>query len=288
MATRIRGSTRARPYVVGGPLNQYTGTQAPNPFGPGGPSANDVTAGLFLLLRTQDITSEVFICPSTNLTPYIGAGMNAQTLSNFPGNQNLAYSMSNTYPNQSALALGYKMNATTGAEFAIVADMNPGGTVLPTLTPQSPMAQLRGGNSKNHGGAGQNVLYGDGHVEFQQTSFCGLKQDCIYTVATPPTGGWTQANTTSSTISGSPTWAGDSVLLPVATIDPGYFSANSMLVYLIVGFLALGGLIGLILWLVLRNRKPSQSAVAGQPYFNAPPPAVMPPQRRQGPPPPQV
>ena len=30
------------------------------------PTNNDVTAALFLLLRTQDITSEVFTCPSSN------------------------------------------------------------------------------------------------------------------------------------------------------------------------------------------------------------------------------
>src|SRR4030095_7870607 len=29
------------------------------------PKPNDVTAALFLLLRTQDITSEVFVCPSS-------------------------------------------------------------------------------------------------------------------------------------------------------------------------------------------------------------------------------
>src|SRR5258706_11729414 len=85
-------------YVPGGPLNQYTGVKASNPFAQGGPAVNDVTAAIFLLLRTQDITSEVFICPSTNLTPYISQGMNAQSLSNFPGNQNLAYSYANTYP----------------------------------------------------------------------------------------------------------------------------------------------------------------------------------------------
>src|SRR5947209_1600319 len=34
--------------------------------GAAGPAENDVTAALFLLLRTQDITSEVFVCPSSN------------------------------------------------------------------------------------------------------------------------------------------------------------------------------------------------------------------------------
>src|SRR4051812_45302811 len=41
-----------------------TGTAAPDLFGPGGPNKNDVTAGLFLLLRTQQITPATFVCPS--------------------------------------------------------------------------------------------------------------------------------------------------------------------------------------------------------------------------------
>src|SRR5688572_10781697 len=41
----------------------YTGVNAPHPFGPGAPGPNDVTAPLFLLLRTIDIVSETFVCP---------------------------------------------------------------------------------------------------------------------------------------------------------------------------------------------------------------------------------
>src|SRR5687767_12618746 len=41
-----------------------TGASGKDPFVDA--QANDVTAALFLLLRTQDITSEVFTCPSSN------------------------------------------------------------------------------------------------------------------------------------------------------------------------------------------------------------------------------
>ena len=42
------------------------------------PNDNDVTAALFLLLRTQDITSEVFTCPSSNAEKdTFGGGTNA-------------------------------------------------------------------------------------------------------------------------------------------------------------------------------------------------------------------
>jgi hypothetical protein len=40
---------------------------------------------------------------------------------------------------------------------------------------------LRLGNSRNHDQAGQNVLYGDMHVEFRTTPYCGVDGDNIYT-----------------------------------------------------------------------------------------------------------
>jgi len=35
-------------------------------------------------------------------------------------------------------------------------------------------------NSRNHGGAGQNVLYLDGHVSWSATVFCGYGSDNIF------------------------------------------------------------------------------------------------------------
>jgi prepilin-type processing-associated H-X9-DG protein len=46
---------------------------------------------------------------------------------------------------------------------------------------------MRQGNSNNHNEDGQNVLYGDGHVEFQQNPFVGIKRDNIFTRAAGPT-----------------------------------------------------------------------------------------------------
>src|SRR4051794_17596932 len=92
------------------------------------PSGNDVTAALFMLLRTQDITSEVFTCPSSNSEKDIyEGGTNApQTRSNFSGSKALSYSYQNPYASASAIGSGWKFNNTLGAEFAIAADINPG------------------------------------------------------------------------------------------------------------------------------------------------------------------
>jgi prepilin-type N-terminal cleavage/methylation domain-containing protein/prepilin-type processing-associated H-X9-DG protein len=186
---------------------------------------NDVVKPMFLLIRTQDITPEVFICPSSNDekdTYGTAAGESAQWKVTFSKTNNLSYSMANPYPDANAVNNSYKLNATTGAEFAIAADKNPeGGTNYDVTAPTnatSATSIMQKANSPNHQGQGQNVLYGDGHAEFQQNPFCGSKRDNIYTSSSDatgnnPTGG---GHPTKGSTNCVPKWAGDSVLLPGA------------------------------------------------------------------------
>jgi len=190
---------------------------------------NDVGQAMFLLIRTQDITPEVFICPSSNDekdTYNSTAGSSAQSKTNFSAQKNLSYSMANPYPDSNAVNNSYKLNATTGAEFAICADKNPAGapnyTGLTTANEVSSQKDMQLANSPNHQGQGENVLYGDGHAEFQQNPFCGSKRDCIYTASpnSPANPGQVTTNKQNPTANGTtncwPTWSGDSVLLPGA------------------------------------------------------------------------
>ncbi len=209
----------------GDPVTQFTGVECKDPFGKDGPpKANDITAAMYLLVRTQDITTEVFVCPSTNTTKMVWPeDKSAEAYGNFKSAGNLSYSMANVYPDKNVVEKGYRMNATTGAEIAIMADLNPGTLGKSDVTSKTGPADERAAqrtmqkaNSMNHWGRGQNVLFGDGHVEFEQNAFCGQKRDNIYTVSSSDDG----SKTTSETISGSPMWSGDSVLLPVATAAP--------------------------------------------------------------------
>lgn len=207
-------------YQPGAAPTQYTGVYAPNPFAPGGPMPNDVTAPLYLLVRTQDLTSDAFVCPSTAAKPWNYAGKTALAHSNFPSERYLSYSMANPYPDGVTVMTRAPFNTAMDPTYAVAADMNPGTTggydaTLPTAT--SPPRDMQRGNTRNHQGAGQNVLYADGHVEFQQNAFVGHNGDNIYTVSGSDDG----QVATSSTIVGVPRWTGDSVLLPVATMDPG-------------------------------------------------------------------
>ena len=87
-----------------------------------------MTASLFLLLRTQDITSEVFTCPSSNAEKdNYGGGTNAPiNRSNFSFSKNISYSYQDPFAGTNAIGAGFKFNNTLGSEFAVAADINPG------------------------------------------------------------------------------------------------------------------------------------------------------------------
>ena len=161
------------------------------------PDYNDVTAALFLLLRTEDLVPEVFTCPSSNAEKfdYGGQGASAQSFTNWIGKagvlKNVSYSYQNPYPTTTATGAGFKLNNSISAEFAVMADINPGQTgandLVTNVLSTASARDTRQGNSSNHDKDGQNVLYGDGHVEFQQSPFVGVGRDNIYTARTVST-----------------------------------------------------------------------------------------------------
>jgi prepilin-type processing-associated H-X9-DG protein len=223
-ANNNKGQYPVARYTRGAPLTSGTGAAAPDPFNsPNRPADNDVTAAIFLLLRAPetDLTAQVFLCTSPDIDVTVDrAASNSEQRSNFSDvAANLSYSMANMYPDARAVASGYMWNTHLNADFAIAGDMNPGvGNGYDVTLPSdytSTAEQMKRANSRNHAAAGQNVLYGDGHVNFETNPFCGTKRDNVYTNASndtvttsklPPTGAGAM-----------PGWPGDSVLLPVAT-----------------------------------------------------------------------
>jgi prepilin-type N-terminal cleavage/methylation domain-containing protein/prepilin-type processing-associated H-X9-DG protein len=148
---------------------------------PGDPKANNVTSSLFLLLKTQDLTSEVFICPSSQGERDTFEGKSVQERSNFTEIPlNLTYSYITPFPTQTARDAGFKLNYTLTSDFAIAGDINPGVAGgnptddVKSAKPSSSRNDMSKANSNNHNGDGQNVLYADGHVEFQNTPFAGM------------------------------------------------------------------------------------------------------------------
>ena len=140
-----------------------------------------MTAALFLLLRAQEITTGVFVCPSAKTEKFpIPRGQNILAFSNFDSAHHLSYSMQNPYPTAEAIQNGFIWNDAMTADAPLLADMNPGGdAVMKIKSADKPDAHLKA-NSPNHGGEGQNVLYADGHVDWSATVFAGVQNDNIY------------------------------------------------------------------------------------------------------------
>lgn len=173
----------------------FTGADAESPFNgkPNGVVANDVTASLWLLVRNGYISSEitppsaVFVCPSSGDDPDPllgpeGKHVGPRMRSNFRARNNLSYSYADPFSN----ATGYGLKSDfLPSGFVLVADKNPGrqdkdqdatGAAF-----SDPPQLLKTANSRNHGQAGQNVLFGDMHVEWRETPYCGVDADNIYT-----------------------------------------------------------------------------------------------------------
>jgi prepilin-type N-terminal cleavage/methylation domain-containing protein/prepilin-type processing-associated H-X9-DG protein len=199
-----------------------TGQTAQDPYvnGSGVPAYN-IPAAMFLLIRQEDLTPAVFVCPSGTAEADSMNSQPATSRSNFTGdgtsaqlNKNVSYSFVNVYPTNTAIAAGYKTFITGfSSDFAVAADIAPTGAGLSGSVIITGVARsiIMTGNSKNHDQDGQNVLYADGHADFQQTPLCGANNDNIYTVAagTATSNG---ASTTYSKTARDPVTATDSVL----------------------------------------------------------------------------
>jgi type II secretory pathway pseudopilin PulG len=163
-------------------ITAYTGADSKSPFAKDTKvEANDVTAPLFLLLRTGDLPPKALVCPSSGKQPLDPEKYSLLEHSNFANAESLSYSMQVPYPNPEAIKAGFRWTNTLKLEVIVAADMNPGAEILTKLTPLSPPAELRKGNSLHHNGDGQNILCGDMHVEFVDNPFCGFNDDNFYT-----------------------------------------------------------------------------------------------------------
>ena len=168
-----------------------TGYANPNTFDvvtPGAPGPNNVPASLFLAMKSQDLAPELFVCPSSAGERGFAAagGIPLAQCSNWGAIPlNLTYSVQVMFPNNTASLAGFRWNNTLAADFAIAGDMNPGttggsGSLQDNVTgPQhnAPRTFMQQANSNNHKKDGQNVLYGDGHVEFQASPYSGSFRD---------------------------------------------------------------------------------------------------------------
>ncbi len=184
------------------PRTLYTPGKPPHAWGDDHDhiSPNDVSAGLFLLVRLRLVPLEVFQCPSGKVEERVRSDGAVTSWRNFwvwPNAAGLSYSYANPYPwgeggwaEATELGSGnvpwppgayeYRGPPWVAPDFAVMADKNDGSlrhfSDLEDLTAE----QIRSGNSTNHRQKGQNVLYADGSVQWRETPYCGHNGDNIY------------------------------------------------------------------------------------------------------------
>lgn len=199
----------------------FTGPDEEKPFDPQSKvQPNDVSASLWLLVRTECVKDPaVFVCPSSGgypdlLTDDKGSPVARTARGNFRSRNNLTYS----YAMPFASAENYAKPDFWPNEYAVLADINPGGEV--NVDASRPYEEQGSINSPNHYGVGQFVLYGNGWVSWQTTPYCGKSNDNIYSIRRKsPT---TEPTTLPANINGiitdkaGPVSVEDSYLVPTA------------------------------------------------------------------------
>lgn len=225
-------------------------TPAPIPRGGGRPAVaaspakpNDVTAALWLLVRSGYASPESFVCASgdESVDPLKtdGRAVPVDQRYNFTGPQHLSYSYA--YPFLDVNGKAQLNSDRLPPDFPLLADKNPGKSANASADPAASAdagpaynasdLDLAKANSPNHSRAGQNVLYVTGEVRFQKTPYCGygvppgdprtVLRDSLYTAygptKLPP--GTVPADPQTTGVRGpavGPAWAYDAYLVPAA------------------------------------------------------------------------
>jgi len=149
---------------------------------------NDVTAGIYLLVRAKLLTLEVFLCPSSTQKLDDEDPRSILAHSNFsdrkPYGWSLSYSFAMQYQGngtKSPYETQYRHAPNAPAGNAVAADRNDGENRVQTFNPNAPASDMQKMNSKNHRGKGQNVVFNDGSGRWCDNPFVGCNRDNIYT-----------------------------------------------------------------------------------------------------------
>lgn len=153
-----------------------------------------ITANMYLLVKYADVQPKNFLCNSDKeVTVFRSLDYNPTTAGfedfdawDFGPTPWLHCSYSYMLVYAPAFTMGDRVEDSQGTP--LMADKNPylpiDQTTKPdhtTYDPQGTKIERRVDNSMNHDKKGQNVLFHDGHVTFEEIASCGINNDNIYT-----------------------------------------------------------------------------------------------------------
>lgn len=151
-----------------------------------------ISSCLYLLVKYAEVTPKSFICKGdTGVSEFKPADYNLGdrdpiTLWDFGPSKEAETHVSYSYHNPFGL---YALTTASDPACAVAADRNPwinnnaagGRSTWAEFSPVGGREGIKLGNSLSHQEDGQNVLFMDGHVDFEDEAFCGVNEDNIYT-----------------------------------------------------------------------------------------------------------
>ena len=159
------------------------------------PEAGDPMANLWLLVLSKLSVPKQFICPSDPRAPKVADTRGDLPAYSAPGwtlnfgvyqgisSETFSYAFAYPWIGPLQPPAAWWRNIGTGSN-VLAADIGP-SLSSPLDDPNAPQGTSVA-NSKNHGGQGQNVLFGDAHVSFCTRNDVGVANDNIYTYSGNP------------------------------------------------------------------------------------------------------
>jgi len=170
--------------------------------------ASSPTEPLWILVLNGEVSTKQFICKSDSFggTPAAVMGADSKTTNlNFQDEKNISYSVAYpwTVDQKEKVVVSAIWRDQTDASLPLLSDMAPyvGSKAGPgevatrppgsdPKTPVDPDWAVTKANSQNHQFEGQNVAFGDSHVEFTRNPAVGQNMDSIWGIEKQPKGAW--------------------------------------------------------------------------------------------------
>ncbi len=148
-----------------------------------------ISSSLYLLIKYAEVLPNAFVCPGDyGVTTFSLAdeGIFDRTLVelwDFGNKPSTHYSYAYHLPFYT-----HGLSTTSEPDMAVMADRNPWMSPdestlknIDLFDPDGDREAVKAGNAFAHENEGQNVLFVDGHVSFEQSPCCGVENDNIYT-----------------------------------------------------------------------------------------------------------
>jgi len=155
-----------------------------------------ISSSLYLLIKHAGLSPKTFVCPGDyGVTVFNPAdyGVHDKTpadLWDFGPHINTEDNPSNHCSYAYHMPYGqYALTTSSDPGMAVAADRNPWMSIsaenakdFGQFNPDGDRDAVKAGNAFAHDNEGQNVLFVDGHVNFEKTPCCGPNKDNIYTI----------------------------------------------------------------------------------------------------------